>query len=133
MMTGVSIAAVTIAARSGLTLGITPAHSAVHRIPGQSRKDNATRRTSRFRFSRCISIHRLHDAGAVELVELEKELEIVEAQEIDLDPAEGEEVTYDGLAPHLEEELKEQRYENEASIEVLVMEIKAIRETGVVI
>jgi|LGVD01.1.fsa_nt_gb hypothetical protein len=68
-----------------------------------------------------------------ELVELEKELEIVEAQEIDLDPAEGEEVTYDGLAPHLEEELKEQRYENEASIEVLVMEIKAIRETGVVI
>lgn len=68
-----------------------------------------------------------------ELVDLEKDIEIVEALERDLDPAEGEEVTYEGMAPRLEEELKELRYENEASIEVLVMEIKAIRETGVVI
>lgn len=68
-----------------------------------------------------------------ELTDLAKELEIVEAQERDLEPAEGEEVTYDGKAPKLEEELKEQRRENEAAIEVLAMEIEGIRSTGVVI
>lgn len=68
-----------------------------------------------------------------ELSYLTGELEIAETEELDLDPAKGEEVTYDGLAPQLEEDLKEQRYENEASIEILAMEIKAIQETGVVI
>lgn len=68
-----------------------------------------------------------------ELDYLTGELEIVETEELDLEPAKDEEVTYEGTAPELEEKLKNQRYENEAAMEVLAMEINSIQETGVVI
>lgn len=66
-----------------------------------------------------------------ELIKLEEEIEEVEAEELNIAPAEGEEVTYDGMVPVLEEELITQRAENGAIIKAITKEIEDIRKTGV--
>lgn len=56
----------------------------------------------------------------------EEALMNAEVDELDLDPDEGEEVIFEGVAPMLEEDLNYTRYENEAEIRTIEEEIEGL-------